>query len=446
MGLDQLMNTCSTEDSQKVIDTFAKEKMILTASKGWCSTGEVFLNASKEDAPYVNLVHPPAQHRTLWSKIGVANRPTPDSHIAWLTNLQSGQTLSPNDLLRIHWLLSQHQYSTRIWNECSHWLNLEGHWIPTKDLTYSLAKSPNVEWEHLFNSIKQETADLQRLPEDMCKQDPFSELRPLAQSIEYRFDDSIYGLPAPQKIPWLRAVGAGLRRVDLNNQAKTQHVRELAHRLATTNWQCISGLRAIPYIDNTPYGPSFQTEALWEDSQLYVEDYSSAKLAKPVALEIGRVFDNQEITDAILYCFNRALKDVLEYLEENFTLVPEEQVSPIRTTSKQADKSEVRDNDEATPTSQTDSDAMQPANEEGGDSAFHHRNGDKSEKDGREEKLTTVHRKQVKPAKPSLMERFAKLKGYTQEGPNLFFHDDGSKIKKSPKTTAVSLGTNCCHW
>ena len=444
--LDQLVNKCSTEELESIKNTFAEEKIILTESSGWGHAGEVFLSANEEDVPTVALIHPSVQKLALWHRVGVAGRPTADLTIDWLASLKSGQSLSPDEARRVRSLLPR--YPARIWNECGHWLNLESEWMPTKDLNYSLTMRSLVKWTHLFKPIKQKTAHLRQLSIEICNQHPFSSLSSLAQSIENRFENPVYGLPAPQKMPWLHAVGSGLRRVTLDSKGETQRVRELADRLLGTDWQPTSGLQTVPYIDGTPVGTPLQIDALWRDSLLYVKDRSPAKLAKPVALEIGNAFDTQEVTDAILYCFNRSPKDVLEYLEENFTLVPEEQVSPIRTTSKQAEKSEVRDkpevNNEVTSTSQTNSDATHPTdngardtaarqitNEKGGDTELHSRNGDNnSEKDGKEEKSTTASRKQVKPAKPSLMERFAKANGYTPAGSDLFFHNDDSKIKK----------------
>jgi len=447
--LDQLVNKCSTDEFEEIKDAFADEKIILTEGNGWGTAAEVFLAADEEDVPGAALVHPSVQHLTLWHKVGVADRPTADLAIDWLASLESGQSLSTDEVRRVRSLLPR--YPERIWSECGHWLNLQGEWTPTEDLVYSLTMQSLVAWKHLFKPIKQKTADLQKLSAEVCEQHPFSALRPLAQSIEDRFEDQLYGLPDPQKMPWLNALGAGLRRIALDDQDETRRVRELANRLAGTGWQVASGLQTVPYIDGTPAGTPRRIDVLWKDSLLYVEDRSAAKMAKAVAQELGRVFNKQEITDAIKLCYDRSPEFVLEYLEENFKLLPEEQVGPIRDTSKDTDEFEEQDesttNEEATSADQTDDDATQPTDSddndtecddepEGGDESFEDddldedQDEDEFDDEDDEDEPQPTRRKQFKPAKPSLMERYAKANGYTKDGTDRFYHADGSWIEK----------------
>jgi hypothetical protein len=431
--LDQLVNKCSTDEFKKIKDAFADEKIILTESSGWGTAAEVFLAADEQDVPGAALVHPSVRHLTLWHKVCVADRPTADLAIGWLASLESGQSLSADEVRRVRSLLRR--YPERIWSECGHWLNLEAEWTPTEDLVYSLTMQSLVAWKHLFKPIKQKTADLQKLSADVCEQHPFSALRPLVQSIEDRFEDQLYGLPEPQKMPWLNALGAGLRRIALDDQDETRRVRELANRLACTGWQVASGLQTVPYIDGTPAGTPRRIDVLWKDSLLYVEDRSPAKLAKPVAQEIGRVFNKQEITDAILYCFNRSPEDVVEYLEENFRLLPEEQVGPIRDTSKDVDEAEEQDetakDDENTSADQTADDATPTTEGDDQHTEFDDEpDDDELDEEDEEDEPQPTRRKQFKPAKPSLMERYAKANGYAKDGSDRFYHTDGSYIEK----------------
>lgn len=448
--LDRLVNKCSTEEFEAIKDAFADEKIILTEGSGWGTAAEVFLAADEEDVPGAALVHPSVRHLTLWHRVRVADRPTADLAVDWLASLESGQSLSADEVRRVRSLLPR--YPERIWSECGHWLNLEGEWTPIEDLGYSLTMQSLVAWKHLFKPIKQKTADLQKLSADVCEQHPFSSLCPLAQSIEDRFEDQLYGLPDPQKMPWLNALGAGLRRIALDDQDETRRVRELANRLAGTDWQVASGLQTVPYIDGTPAGTPRRIDILWKDSLLYVKDRSAAKMAKAVAQELGRVFNKQEITDAIKLCYDRSLEFVLEYLEENFKLLPEEQVGPIRDTSKQTVETEQQDepatDDEATSPEPTDTDPAQPPSSDDdrdtefddepdvGDESFEDEDSaeddcdDEFEEDGEEEEPAPTRRKQFKPAKPSLIERFAKANGFAKDGSDRFYHADGSWIEK----------------
>lgn len=430
--LDQLFSKCSTEEVQDIKNAFADEKIILTESNGWGNATGVFLEADEGDAPGAALVHPSVRHLTLWHKVGVAHRPTADLAIAWLANLESGASLSPDEVRRVRSLLPR--YPERIWSETGHWLNIEGEWTPTENLIYSLTMQALVAWKHLFTPIKQKTADLQKLSADVCAQHPFSALRPLAQSIEDRFEDPLHGLPEPQTRPWLNALGAGLRRIALDDDAETHRVRELANCLAVTDWQVASGLQTVPYIDSTPAGTPRRIDVLWKDSLLYVEDRSAAKMAKAVAQELGRVFNKQEIADAIKLCYDRSPEFVLEYLEENFRLLPEEEVGPIPNTKPQTGEAATQENactgDTATSPGATETDVGQPIGDDNGDSEVaEDENGEEIEQDAEEEQ-PPARRKHFKPAKPGLMERFAKAHGYTQDGSDRFYASDGGWIEK----------------
>ena len=430
--LDQLMNKCSTEESEEVKDAFAEEKIILTEANGWGNAAGVFLEADEGDVPGAALVHPSVRHLTLWHKVGVADRPTADLAVAWLADLESGESLSADEVRRVRSLLPR--YPERIWSETGHWLNIEGEWTPTDSLVFSLTMQALVAWKHLFTPIKQKTADLQKLSADVCAQHPFSSLRPLAQSIEDRFEDHLYGLPDPQTRPWLNALGAGLRRIALDDDAETHRVRELANCLAVTGWQVASGLQTVPYIDGTPAGTPRRIDVLWKDSLLYVEDRSAAKMAKAVAQELGRVFNKQEIADAIKLCYDRSPEFVLEFLEENFRLLPEEQVGPIPDTKPQVDEpatqEEVCAGDTATPPGATETDVEQPTGGDDGDSDVDEDDNDDEIEQDAEEEQPPARRKHFKPAKPGLMDRFAKAHGYTQDGSDRFYAADGGWIEK----------------
>jgi len=434
--LDRLVSKCSTDEFGQIKHAFANEKIILIEGNCWGTADEVFLEADEGDVPGAALVHPSARHLTLWSKVGVADRPTADLSIAWLAGLASNQSLTADEVRRVRLLLPR--YPMRIWEECGHWLNIEGEWTPTEYLVYSLTMQALVGWKHLFKPIKQKTADLQKLSVETWEQPPFSALRPLAQSIEERFDDQPNGLSAPQKVPWLNTLGVGLRRIAIDDQDEAQRIRELANRLIETNWQVLSGLQTVPYIDDTPAGTPRRADVLWRDSTLYVENRSPAKVAKAVALELGRVFHRQDIADAIMLCYDRPLEFVSEYLEENFILLPDDQVAPIRDTSMQdrntEEQGELANDEETTSADQTDADATRQMASDNHDTEFANEpDVEESFEDDdldEEEKREPVRRKQFKPATPSLMERFAKAKGYDKDGSNRFYHVDGSWIAK----------------
>jgi hypothetical protein len=454
--LDQMLVKCSTDEYQQIRDAFANNKIILTENFGWARTAEVFLDADEDDVPEAAVVHASVRHLTLWRKIGVADRPTAELALEWLQSLPSGQKLSQDELRRVRSLLPR--YAERIWHECGHWLNLEGEWTAVDQLVYSLTMQSLVQWKHLFKSVKQKTADFQKLNSEICQKPPFSELKSLSDSIEDRFHESPRALPSACKKRWLIALGNGLRRITLDDPEETERVRKLANRLVSTRWQVASGLKASPYIDGTPAGTPRDIVVLWKDSLLYVEDRSAARMAKDVAQELGRIFNRQEIADAIKICYDRSPEFITEYLEENFNLLPEEELIPTGTEKKTGHEKIVE------PANGKDVTKADPAvkalsgDEDDGKEPTDH--GDSDESDiqdtgisGKDEKADG-NKLSHKPSipKPGLMERFAIARGYKKDGPDRFYHPDGSCIEKTSGNSfpwerySASGELQRCYW
>ncbi len=453
--LDQLIDKCSTDESEEIRQAFTDEKIILTEDGEWAKAAEVFLAADDEDVPDVALVHAAVRHLALWHRVGVADRPTAERIMDWLADLPSGESLEPDELRRVRSLLPR--YPERIWTECDHWLNLEGEWTPVGDLSYSLTMQSLVAWKHLFRPIKQKTADFQKLSADVCQQHPFSQLRRLADCIEDRFQEQVFGLPEPTTKPWLIALGNGLRRVKLDDEEETQRVRELASQLVTTGWQVATGLETVPYVDGTPAGTPRRIDVLWKGALLYVEDRSAAKMARAVALELGRVFGRQEVTDAIKLCYDRSPDFVTEYLEENFTLVSAAEAGPLERPAEalagatsvvtdgaltEVKRGEFNANDpiamfEALLNASSGDDNVDEVEQaEESSSLACDDNGitavDEDDFDAEldDEPQPPPKPKPSKPAKPPLIERFARCGGYLKDGDDRFYHPNGAWIER----------------
>jgi hypothetical protein len=90
-----------------------------------------------------------------------------------------------------------------------------------------------------------------------------------------------------------------------------------------------------------PAGTARLTDILWLDSRLFVSPLSKAKLAKRVPEEIGKSL-SADIRAALAYAFERSADDIRDYLEENFTLGPEQVVAA---TVVEAQPSVVRSDD-----------------------------------------------------------------------------------------------------
>jgi hypothetical protein len=413
----------------------------LTQDGAWAATPAIFLSSDEEDVPDAAIVRSLVADLTFWRKIGVAERPTADLAIDWLKALPSGQALPPEDVRRVRALLAR--YPIRIWEECGHWLSLSGEWASCHGLSYALTMQSLIPWGHLHQWVKQKTADLQRLPAEVTNNPPFSGLPTLAGYVEERLHRDLLSAGQVEKKEWLATLGAELRRIELDREEDTQHVRTLAEALAQTGWQTAHGLEIIPYIDGTPAGTPRKADVLWLDRVLYVDRLPKAKLARRVPEEIGKAFGRADIKAALDYSFERSPADVREYLRENFNLVPlasvpEETSDAINESSAEAPNAsspgpEAHSPDQAaTLNGAADASAHADATDVGEEEAPP--DDPDEEEPGTMDDLEQPEprsRPAPKPAKPSLMERFANAQGFRKDGEERFFHEDGSWIGRA---------------
>lgn len=429
--LDQMITRCSTDELERIKTAFQVKKIILTENRAWARAGEVFINADEEDVPDAAVILSSVRHLSLWHKVNVADRPTADLAINWLKSLPSGQRLSQDEARRVRSLIPK--YPERIWQECEHWLNLEGEWTPVSDLSYALTMQSLVPWGHLFKETKQKTAEFQKLPVEISQQQPFAGLPTLASSIEERFEERLFNLPEPSSKSWIETLGANLRRVILDTDAETERVRALAAALSLTVWQPATGLESVPYIGGVPAGAARRIDVLWKDTTLYVEDRSTAKVAKAIAQELGRIFGRPEVIDAIKLCYDRSPGFISEYVEENFKLIPAEAVD-----SAEKEKAETKSASAAA--GMSSGDAAPPDHKEEPEVEAQEPSIETSEVpdeqetdfgESEDEETPTPRRKHAKSSKPSLIERFAAAKGYQKDGDERFFRADGSSIAKA---------------
>lgn len=436
--LDGMIVKCSTEEFETVKRTFQADRVILTEDKVWARTAEVFIERDEEDVPDAAVVLPSVRHLTLWHRIGVADRPTADLAIEWLKTLPSGRALTQDEVRRVRALLPKH--SDRIWAECGHWLNLDGEWTPVTNLSYALTMQTLVPWKHLFAETKQKTADFQKLSSEVCQRHPFSTLPVLADNIEEHFQENLFGMPPPRRVPWLGTLGTALRRIELDDEEETIRVRALAQRLARTDWQASTGLETVPYIGGVPAGAARRIDVLWMDTTLYVEDRSAAKMAKAVAQEIGRVFGKAELIDAVKLCYDREQNFITEYLEENFRLAPLEtfieseakdsvsetssQIGADRQEEPPADTDQIIDEEE---NSKVPESVVEVGDATGQEFGGEHAGEEILDEEG---EPAIARRKHAKPTKVSLIERFARTRGYSVDGADRFYHADAGWIGK----------------
>jgi len=319
--LDDIAQKCQTKHLNEIRGAFESSKIIYTADEAWASAREVFIFPDEESAPGASLVNHRFRSLSLWVKIGIAERPTAEIAIEWLKQVEPGKKLGPDELKRIKLLLPK--YPHRIWVECGHWLNIEGQWHSSSAFEFALSMQSLVPWGHLFPHIKRRTADLQKLPSDICSQPPFSNLIKLVDAIENRFAVPPRGKSDLKGGKWLALFGRLLQRALFERKEKTELIRGLAARLAQTTVYIASELEIVPFINGAPAGTAKQAEAFWHDTRLYVIRKPNAQMVKPIADEIGRAFEDDGISEALKICFDRPGRFIRAFFEEYFDLEEE---------------------------------------------------------------------------------------------------------------------------
>jgi hypothetical protein len=444
--LDQMLDD-SASWSGRVRDAFSSEKLIWSECGTWTRASEVFLAADEDDVSGALVIPESVRDLALWTKVGVAERPTAELAIQWLKSLSSGNRLEEDEHRRVLLLLAR--YPERVWTECGHWLNLVGEWVPVRDLDLSLTRHGAVEWKHLFPQVRQRTADLQELTPDVCERPPFSHLTPLSGVIEERTQGLPASPPEPRRREWMQALGRTLRRTVLDDAEEMARVRSLASRLEWTCWQVAWGLAVVPHIDGVPAGMPRPVEVLWSGAVLYVPDQPASKLIRPVVHELSQPFHCEDIKEAMAYCVNRSAEEIVEYLEASLALAPAEPgfVPPEATNSGGAgtDTPIVTGSDGAEPEPVTGPQESAGLGAGGGaddGTAVVQVSGPDApggpDQPGGGPTLDTATETDGQPPRPpprahppDLMARYAATRGYRPVAPGLLRHADGSSLART---------------
>jgi hypothetical protein len=428
--LDQMLDGCSTADAQNIRTAFKAEKLILAQDGTWVTSNGIFLTSDEEDVPGAAVVRASVLDLSLWHRVGVADRPSADLALQWLETLASGKVLSADDARRVRTLLVR--YPTRIWEECGHWLNLVGEWAPVEALAFGLSMQTLFRWSHLHDWVKRKTADFQRLSGETLQAPPFSALPALSDLVEEQFNQPSLLAGMEDRRAWLTAFGTQLGRIELADAVETERVRALAEIIAATTWVQTPKLEVIPYLDGVPAGTARLTDILWLEGKLFVSPLSKAKLAKRVPEEIGKNL-SADIRAALAYAFERAPEDIREYLEENFTLAPEQIIAaPIvedQPVAEPDDEGVERVAEETQSDAEPlDVDVLDTDEDEAAAQPAAEASAEEPDRELIETDLTAKPRTAPKPPRPSVISRFALAQGYKADGEDRFFHVDGSWI------------------
>lgn len=459
--LDGMLDACSTADAQSVRDAFQTEKLILAHDGSWVTASTVFLHADEEDVPGAAIIRASVGDLSLWRRVGVADRPSADVALKWLNSLESGSTLAPDEARRVRALIVK--YPIRIWQECGHWMNLLGEWAPVSTLEFVFSLQGLIKWSHLHDWVKRKTADCQRLAADVMQTPPFAALPALSQFVEERFNQPSLLGGLHESRAWLTAFGRQLGRIELADAAETERVRNVAKAIEGTTWFTAPKLEVIPYLDGVPAGTARLTDILWHRGKLFVTPLSKAKLAKRVPEEIGKSLSS-DIQAALAYAFERSPEDIQAYLEENFSLGPDrvEQLVVGEERHDQADEHGQHADAEDRPLSpspelskpdniETDDVMLDEAVEEPTTAPAHPDQPVDPNRELLPSDVLAKPRPAPRPARPSVIARFAYAKGYKADGDDRFFHSDGSWIGRAngsrfPWECRSSSGEVLCYY
>lgn len=446
--LDILFDHCSTADANEIRNAFSNERLIFTENGIWETSAGVFLNADEHDAPGAEIIRSSVRNLMLWTKVGVADRPSLELAINWLQTLPSGKPLTKEEVRRVQNLLASHPI--RVWEECEHWMNLNAEWVPVDDLSYYVSMQSLVKYSHLFPHIKQRTADFQKLNAETVNAPPFNRLVRLAEVIEKQFHKTNFQGGQSKAKPWLTQLGLDISRIKLENNDEQTRIRVLGRRLSETRWKVEKKIQVMPYIEGVPAGEAFEEDVAWIGDVIYVKDQPTGKIAKAVSNELCKAFRIPELEDAIKLCLERDVEFVSEYMEENFELDSSVDLSAQsnqdRKTnsvgSSDSDLAEENQNPDSStdadeyiseePNSRNDEEEFDTEDLEEFNSEYDGDDDDDSFYDEDDEKEEASERTRSKrPQRRSLIDRFAEQNGYRKDSDDRYFHSNGSWIAKN---------------
>ena len=315
-ALDRVLGRRRPDDLQLIRAAFEDQNLVYTDGGEWAARGEVFQRLSEDDPPGLPTIHPEFRLLAFWSVIGVAERPSADLLIDYASSLETDQKLDGGQLKRVRAILREQP--VRIWNECGHWLTIDGHWRRTDDISLALFDDASVRVRDLFPAVKSAAADCRSLREDARGAPCFAGLEDLAARLTYRPQESeLVGADAHHK-PWLEDIGNLFARIRLEDDTLESRVRAAGQRLGRTRWRAFQSLHVLPYLDGSPAGQPHEPVVLWDDTTLFVKSATPARVCDAVIAELSRYFPSEPIQRALRSCYERSATFIEDYLAEQF--------------------------------------------------------------------------------------------------------------------------------
>jgi hypothetical protein len=425
-ALDRVLARCDLSGLEEARETFRRERLILTNSGEWTTSAEVFQRASEDGLPDAPVIHSSIQDLSMWARLGVADRPSTELVLNWLSNLQSGEVVDTASIRRVRSALQR--YPVEVWENCRHWLSIDNTWTPVEQFRLRLTMRGLTKWGDLFPAVKSRTANLQMLSAAVCEHQPFSSIPDLGASVDYRLTEIPQELPPPVSKSWLVALSNSLRRAKLSDEEQTERVHAVAVRLGHSVWQSFKTIGVTPYIDGTPAGAPHSPDVLWHEETVFVREGRLAKSFDVLVKELARPFASESVTNAINACIERNEDFITEYMEEHFDLEAKEHDLGSAELEESERRGEISERIEPKPGADTvevgipggniqdlPDEEESPEREE----AHSHHEGDR------------VRRPRPEPRQEPLFKRYAVAMGFNWDDTRQrFVHSDGTWIEK----------------
>lgn len=427
-ALDRIVARAAPSELDSLSNVFAAEPLVLSESGDWMTRNE--LSVYSDEDRLAPAVHHAFQDLHMWPRLGVPDRPALENNLEWLRTIEPETKLDGASQKRAALALSRG--GLRVWDELGYWLSLDQTWEPLAALKYQVSMHSLTRWERLSSRTKRATADLRMLPGAMAEETPFTSLRPLVDVIQMRVTQVELSTARPRRMAWLQPLAEGLGRVKLRDEKVTASVREVARLLLDTNLQTVSRLEVTPHIDAVPAGEPLMPKAFWADTTLYVADQSIVRLYRELKEEIARPFVDTGVKEAVAHCIDRSAEFVREYLEANFEIEPQPELTPAEPSSEEpAPQTEGPQAEASTPEERSES---LPAPEEpaADPDAAPEQPGDSSPEPPSETNAPPRSEKPARPKAPSFMDRYATERGFRwHEGERCYTHPSGAWITRA---------------
>jgi hypothetical protein len=301
---------------------FSSQALIWTGDEQWSLTGEVFCFADKDTMPDAATIHASVDKLPLWKRLGIADRPSLDLVINWLSQLAAGK-LEPTTAKRVQACLNA--FPHEIYNQLNAWLSLDQHWQSIDSFRYKHRDGSDLRVSDLFVAAKRNTADLRGIRPADLDENLFSQIDDLHTAVKFVVAEIIRSGPSISSPAWLNELGKTLERILLDDKEAQARIHQHAARFTTCLWQPVSSLQVTPYLDNAPVGQPQRPTVLWSSSTLFVHDVNIVEIVDDLANELQRPFESKTIADAIRVCIDRSRDFVTRYLGGKFSLETLEQ-------------------------------------------------------------------------------------------------------------------------